>query len=97
MLVTFKAKVETIRYSDGRFYCSRIKVPRIKRHHVDMREARDHKHYGSYANSDLFVGMLNGAVRKVVGDSGYIKTSEPLPEGVTVDTSGFLAVVRVEI
>lgn len=47
-----------------------------------------------YFNSDLFPAMLNGAYRRVMGTREWCYL-DALPEGVSVDTSKFLAVVTV--
>lgn len=53
---------------------------------------QDHDYY----NSDLFLSMLNGAYHKVVGTREYCYLDE-LPLGLSVDTSKFLAVVRIPL
>lgn len=53
----------------------------------------DHRYY----NSDLFPGMLNRAARQVIGEYREWAYLDELPAGVTVDTSKFLAVVRIEL
>ena len=69
-----------------------VKIPELTRRHVDMDEARRHPKYGSYANSDLFQGILGRIKREKLGEHKWLKLHE-IPEGVTVDTSGFLFVV----
>ena len=91
MQIKFKAKVQTVYNMDDTVAYQYIAVPELKRSHVDMGAARLHPRYGSYANSDLFPGMLK-RIRSTVAPSGIIKLHE-VPSGVTVDTSGFLASV----
>ena len=55
---------------------------------------KPHEH--TYFNSDLFPAMLNETYRKIVGDRDYLYL-DSLPEGVTVDTSKFLAVVTIAL
>ena len=69
-----------------------VDVPVLKRSHVDMNAARIHPKYGSWANSDLFVGML-ARIRTRVAPQGTIRL-DAVPEGILVDTSRFLAHVQ---
>lgn len=94
--VTFKAKPETIYNVDGTVAYRRVKVPKLSARHCDMAAFRRHPKYSSYANSQLFPGMLRSAVGKM-GVREYIRLDEPLPAGVSVDVSGFLALVTIEL
>lgn len=94
--VTFKAKAETIRYADDSLAWRQIKVPKLGRKHCDMSAFRSHPKIGSFANSDMFPAILARHV-KALGISERIRLDQPLPEGVTIDESGFLAVVTIEI
>lgn len=49
-----------------------------------------------YCNSDLVPAVLNSAMREVTGGRPWFRLSE-LPAGVPVDTSGFLAIVRIQL
>jgi len=91
--ITFKGKVETLRYVDNTVASVRIKVPTLERRHCDMNAMRQHPKYGSYANSDLFPAMLARIKNERLGE--YIKL-DAIPEWVTVNQEGFLAVVTVE-
>lgn len=93
--ITFKRKVEKIYNYDDTLAYEGFNIPRITRNHCDMNAFRQHKRYGAYANSDLFEGMINRAVKQLLGD--YIKISDPLPEGVTIDATGFLVVVTINV
>lgn len=93
--ITFRAKPETIHNVDGSVAYVRIKVPMLTRNHCDMHAFRTHSKFGNYANSDLFPSMLAKIKREVLGD--YIRMDYTLPSGVTVDTSGFLALVTIEV
>lgn len=55
---------------------------------------KSHEH--DYYNSDLFPSMLNRHYQTVTGGRDYLYL-DSLPEGITVDTSGFLAVVQVSL
>lgn len=93
--ISFRAKVETLRYVDNTVASVRIKVPELKRSHCDMAAFRVHPKYGSYANSDLFPAILKRIrAEKFGGD--YLKMDR-IPEGVSVDQSGFLATVTVDV
>ena len=92
--IQFKAKPETIYNMDGTVAYRRVKVPTLARSHCDMHAFRSHKKYGSYANSDLFPGMLKRIKAERTG--GYIRLDR-VPDGVTVDVSGYLACVSFEV
>lgn len=94
LLVTFKAKPEKIWY--GEIPRLRVKVPALARSHCDMNAMRSSRRFGGYANSDLFAALLARAVAAIV-PSGKIWADEPLPAGVTLDTSGFLWRVTVAL
>lgn len=81
--VSFKAKVQN----------GRIKVPKLTRAHCDMNAMRAHPQLGAYANSDLFEGILHKRTRMI----GTHINLESIPHFVTVDASGFLAVVSFEV
>lgn len=73
----------------------RVSVPELTRKHCDMDAFRRHPKYTSYANSDLFQNILVG-IRRKVAPNGYLRLDR-LPEGVSVDASGFLAKVTIEV
>lgn len=96
--VTFRAKVgETdFRSQPDGSITSRpcVTVPRLTSKHVDLGEARRHPKFGSYANSTLLEGVLNRAA-KAHGVERILMLDE-LPECASVDTSGFLATVKLQ-
>lgn len=95
--IQFKGKVHTVHFTDKSKNYDYIKIPELDRKHCDMNAFRSHPKYGSYANSDLFKGMLSRIkVQKFGSLTGQLKLNA-IPEGVTVDTSGFLAVVTFEV
>jgi len=93
--IGFRTKVQHYTDADGvrREY---LIVPELKRHHCDMGAFRQHARYGSYANSDLFPGMLKRIRSERFGESGWLKL-HAVPDGVSVDTSGFLARVTIAV
>lgn len=93
--ITFKAKPTVVYGSDDRPAYSFIKVPKLARRHCDMAAFRTHPRFRSYANSDLFPGML----ARAVANAGVKSTLrlDTLPPAVTVDTSGFLATVTINL
>lgn len=92
LVATFRAKVQEMSYGDTvRKY---VQVPTLKRSHVDMDTARQHERFGAYANSDMFPAMLNECAAVKPGKLVYL---DNIPAGVTVDTSGFLAIVMIEV
>ena len=92
--IQFKGKVKSAYYVDDTLAYRYIAVPALTRTHCDMAAFRSHPKYGAYANSDLFPGMLKG-IRANVFAGDKLKL-DAIPEGVTVDTSGFLATVTFE-
>lgn len=93
--IEFRAKVQRVYYADGQLAYTCVKVPKLGRQHCNMADFRRHPKYGSYANSDLFPSMLNRRAKEL-GVGEYIKL-DSVPAGVTVDTTGFLALVTVEV
>ncbi len=91
MKIEFKGKVKQMRYMDGSLASERIKVPTLSSNHVNMNEARSHSKYGMYANSDMFSAIL-AKIGKNKFPKGYVDIND-IPENVTVNTDGFLAIV----
>lgn len=85
--ITFKAKVQRLEY---------VPVPTLKRSHCDMNAMRSHPKLGSYANSDLFAGMLERIRRDLFKGAVGLRL-DALPDNVTVNRAGFLAVVTVTV
>ena len=69
-IITFRAKKQESFYTDGTRAACWIQVPRLTKSHVDMAMARGSRKYGHYANSDLFLGMLNRELRAAGVDRG---------------------------
>lgn len=94
--ITFKAKaareVTRDNVATGVYI---IPVPTLTRGHCDMAAFRNHPKYGGLANSDLFGSALTRISRDTFKWQ-RIRTDE-VPPNVTVDLSGFLAVVTVEV
>jgi len=93
--VRFKAKVQRVVNMDGTPAYEYVKVPALNRRHADMHAFRTHPEYGPLANSDFFPSVLAHAA-KAVAPEGIIRLDK-VPDGVTVDTSGFLAVVTLDL
>lgn len=93
--ITFRAKIETIYHMDDTVAYRRVKVPKLTARHCDMPAFRQDQKYGPYANSDLFPSVLARAV-KALGVKDYIRL-DAIPNGVSVDTSGFLAQVTISV
>lgn len=91
--IEFKAKAETVKSYDGDYLM--INVPALKRSHCDMAAFRKHKRFGGLANSDLFGNVLSRIARDVA-PAGFLR-SDRLPANVTLDLSGFLAKVTIEV
>ena len=94
--IRFKAKLQRASYVDGTQARDMIQCPVLDRKHCDMSAFRKHRKYGGYANSDLFPGMLRRIRSDLFGDYGVVHLDREYA-GVSVDTSGFLAVVTIEI
>ena len=95
--IKFKAKVRDVWDATGTTVDFRIvDVPDLTRKHCAMDEFRRHPKYGSYANSDLFPAMLRRIKMAITKPGGWIKLDD-LPDNVTVDASGFLAIVKIEV
>jgi hypothetical protein len=92
--IEFKTKPYKVRQSDDlNDYRMAIDFKRkLGRTDCDMRPI-DHRYY----NSDLFVGMLNREYKRIIGEYKEWAYLDALPNGVSVDTSKFLAVVRIEL
>ena len=93
LLFTFKAKASRITGELGTY--DLVKVPKPSRAHVDMNVARQHARFGAYANSDLFPALLARELK--ARGIGMVLRSDELPPGVTFDTSGFLAVISIDL
>lgn len=93
--IQFRAKPEQVFHMDGALAYERIRVPVLTRSHCDMAAFRGHAKWGGFANSGLFPTILT-RIRKQVFGGDYIRL-DSLPDGVAVDTSGFLAVVSADV
>jgi hypothetical protein len=96
MKIQFKSKMQAVYNMDDTVAYQYVAVPTFKRSHVDMNAARNHPKYGSYANSDMFPGMLARIRKDLIQGSLGIRMDR-LPDNVTVDTSGFLANVTIDV
>jgi hypothetical protein len=94
--VHFKAKPQTIYNMDETVAYVRIKVPALTRSHCDFAAFRSHPKFGPYANSDLFASLLKRALG-AAGVGEYLRLDKPLPENVTIDASGFLHAVTIDL
>jgi hypothetical protein len=93
--ITFKAKVQTVYNMDDTVAYQYVQVPELKRAHCDMNAFRSHPRFAAYANSDLFPNLLKRAVA-AAGVGSTIRLDRPL-DCVTVDASGFLARVTINV
>jgi hypothetical protein len=95
--IRFKAKIRKCYYVDGTLAYEYLQIPVLTRSHCQsMHDFRVHPKYGCYANSDLFPQILKGIKQSLFGTSNTLKMNN-IPDGVTVDTSGFLAIVSFEV
>jgi len=93
--ITFKSKIMTIYNMDDSIAYEYIKLPKFTTTHCDMNAFRCHPKYSAFSNSKLFTSILAKIKREIFG-SNILKLSD-IPEGVTVDTRGFLAVVSFDV
>ena len=95
--IQFRAKVASVFNHDENetLAWQTVKVPTLTRSHCDMHEFRKHPKFGGLANSTMFPAILSRIARDVA-PHGYIKLNN-VPDNVTVDTSGFLALVTIEV
>jgi len=93
--IQFKGKVQTMYSVDDTVAYKYIQVPEFDRKHCDMGAFRQHPKYGPYANSDTFKGFLSRIQKDHFG--GKVLKLNAIPDGVQVDTSGFLAVVTLDV
>ena len=90
-IIQFKTKVRSLVEAD------RTESPCIDLKRSVTRKDCDLKpHQHAYYNSDLFPSMLNHAYRQITHGREWLRLSQ-LPPGVTVDASGFLAVVTIQL
>jgi len=94
--ISFRGKIRDERYADGTSAYRYIKVPELTRSHCDIAAFRKHEKFGWLANSDLFPNALRRIRTDTFGGRDFIRLDD-LPEGVSVDTSSFLAVVSFEV
>lgn len=95
--IQFKGKIQTVYNVDDSHAFDYIQVPELTAKHCNMAEFRVHPKYGSYANSDLFKGILRRIKENIVGKYSSQIRLDKIPAGVQIDTSGFLAVVTIEV
>lgn len=93
--IQIKAKVKKVYFTDNTLAYECVPIPDFKTIHCDMHAFRTSQAYGSYANSTLFPSMLKG-IKSHFAPKGYIRLDQ-IPDGVTVDTTGFLAVVSFDV
>lgn len=91
--IQFRAKVQTVYNVDDTVAWRYIQVPTLTRKHCDMSAFRSHPKFGGLANSDLFPNILAKIRREVLGETIRL---DKIRDGVTVDESGFLAVVTFD-
>ena len=83
-----------VRNVDGTPAFQYVAVPVLTRSHCDITAFRSHPKFGGLANSDLFPNVLARIKRDRLGERIRL---DKIPDGVTIDTSSFLAVVTVDV
>lgn len=95
--IRFRAKVRAMYAHDGDSVAYEyLQVPKLARSHCDMSAMRTHPKYGGLANSDLFHGVLARIRDGMCSSSGTLRL-DALPDHVSVDRSGYLAVVTISV
>lgn len=94
--ITFKGKIQQVWNMDDTPAYRVIDVPKFERKHCDMNAFRSHPKYGGWANSDMFPNMLARIRKDLLGNRQSLRLDQ-LPENVSVDESGFLARVTIEV
>ena len=89
--IEYRVKVRTFREADGSTPAYFAPKRNITRADCTMRPT-DHAFY----NADVFPSMLNRLHSRIMGEREFVSL-ESLPAGVTVDTTGFLATVRIDL
>lgn len=85
LIVRYKTKVQHM--GDGREYITFKK-------NLDRRDTPLKPHEHTYYNSDLFPSMLRRAALRVQNNRAWCYVDE-LPAGITIDNTGFMAVVTL--
>lgn len=93
--ITFTGKIVRKLHQNADDDYDYIKVPELGRRHCDLPSFNQHKQYGHYVNSDLFVSLLKRLKIQLFG--GSILKMQCIPGCVSVDTSGFLAIVTITV
>lgn len=89
---TFKAKIENEqRFLDGKLVWRRVVRVKKKLQRADC-DLRQHWAY----NSNLYPALLKRAMAEVIGNARSLDV-DALPPGVSVDETGFLAKVTIEV
>ena len=98
MKIQFKTKVQGYwNEADEPVGCIQVPAAFTRKHCPDMQAWRSSRAWGSYANSDLFPAILKGAAKKAGLEPGRLIRLDRWPEGATIDTSGFLAVITIDV
>jgi len=92
-VITFRAKPVQVWNMDDTPAYQYVPVPVLRRSHCDMEAFRRSRKYGGIANSELFPNALTRIRRDMTGD--MIRLDRPLPAGVAIDLTGFLAAVTL--
>lgn len=90
--IQFKTKAYQVNQGDGTERTAINWKVKLVKTDCNLRPC-DHAYY----NSDLFTSILNRAYRRMIGQYSEFVYIDALPAGVTVDTTKFLAVVRVAL
>src|ERR1700727_3003213 len=90
--IQFKRKIEQAWNPDDSPAYRIVRVPELTRSHCERGAFRLHPRYGGIANPALFPNALARIRRDVLQGKDCLRL-DMLPDSVTIDESGFLAVV----
>ena len=86
MIIQYKTKVK--KFSDGRKYIDYKKT-------IEKKDFVGKPHEHNLYNSDLFKNCMNRCYKAIIGEYKRWEFIDSLPHGVSIDTSGFLAIVTI--
>lgn len=92
--IKFKTKMEVMEDTRLEKDIKTWNIPKIKKHHCNMNEFRSHSKFGGYANSDLFLQIVNGIVKKLF-PLGFLREDDLLD--IVEIREGFLSIITIDL
>lgn len=98
MQIQFKTKIQGFLNEAGEpVGCILVPAAFARKHCPDMQAWRSSRAFGGYANSDLFPAILKGAAKRAGLEPGRLIRLDRWPAGATIDPTGFLAVITIDV